>query len=247
MRRTAALGLGLVAIFSATVVARLPAKWLQPLLPAQVACSAPGGTIWRGSCADLVAGGNAYGAVTWELHPLRLFIARLAATVTLKKGSDLFAGEIDRGIGGRIRARDVDATVDLANRLLPQLPPTIRGRLRLELAGIDLAQGRVNSIEGRIEVRDLAQSGTGTGALGSYELVFEQSADATGQIIGKLRDLGGPLSVTGTVALTPEPGYQIDGLVAPTASTPPSLVKQLEFLGTPDATGRRPFSLAGTL
>jgi len=35
----------------------------------------------------------------------------------------------------------------------------------------------------------------------------------------------------------------VSGLVAPRASADPSLVSQLKILGTPDAQGRRPFSL----
>ena len=58
--------------------------------------------------------------------------------------------------------------------------------------------------------------------------------------------LGGPVGVTGTLTLTGEPGYVIDGLVTVRADTAPALAAQIAILGTPDSEGRRPFSIAGT-
>jgi hypothetical protein len=64
--------------------------------------------------------------------------------------------------------------------------------------------------------------------------------------VGQIRDLGGPLSVTGTLKLTRQGGYEVEGLVAARADAPPELINNMRFLGSPDATGRRPFSLSGT-
>ena len=69
---------------------------------------------------------------------------------------------------------------------------------------------------------------------------------AKGEPTGKLRDLDGPLAVEGTLRLTPQPGYELEGLVAPRRGAPPEIVSSLPFLGAPDATGRRPFSVVGT-
>ena len=68
------------------------------------------------------------------------------------------------------------------------------------------------------------------------------------QIIGgQLRDLGsGPLAVEGTVRLTPEPGFDLEGLVTARPTASPELAQDIQFLGSPDARGRRPFSLAAT-
>jgi hypothetical protein len=38
----------------------------------------------------------------------------------------------------------------------------------------------------------------------------------------------------------------VEGLVAPRADASKAVTDTLRFLGTPDAQGRRPFSLAGT-
>jgi len=64
--------------------------------------------------------------------------------------------------------------------------------------------------------------------------------------IGKLRDLDGPLAVEGSLRLTRQPGFDLEGLVAPRSGAAPELVNNIRYLGSPDATGRRPFSVAGT-
>ena len=58
--------------------------------------------------------------------------------------------------------------------------------------------------------------------------------------------MGGPLALDATLQLTHDPGYVLQGQVAARPSAPAQLADQLKYLGTPDSSGRRPFSLAGT-
>ena len=62
-----------------------------------------------------------------------------------------------------------------------------------------------------------------------------------------VEECGGPLAVQGTLRLTRQPGYVLEGQVAPRDGAPPELIGNLQLLGTPDGLGRRPFSIAGTL
>ena len=80
-------------------------------------------------------------------------------------------------------------------------------------------------------------------ALGSYSVSFP---GGSGDPVGTLRDLEGPLALEGTLRLTPAPGFELEGVIAARRGAPPELVNSLRFLGSPDATGRRPFSLSGT-
>ena len=79
-------------------------------------------------------------------------------------------------------------------------------------------------------------------ALGGYELKFAGDAAADGKLTGQLRDTGGPLDVAGTLTLTPAPGYLLSGTVATRPEASPTLVRQIAFLGSPDAAGRRSFA-----
>jgi hypothetical protein len=62
--------------------------------------------------------------------------------------------------------------------------------------------------------------------------------------VGQLRSLSGPLDVEGTLRLTRSPpGFLAEGLVATHPDASPQLVQSLAYLGTPDAQGRRHFSV----
>jgi hypothetical protein len=56
-----------------------------------------------------------------------------------------------------------------------------------------------------------------------------------------------PLEVVGSVRLTANRNYVIDAQVGTRPNAPASIVKALQYLGSPDAQGRRPLSVAGSL
>jgi hypothetical protein len=108
---------------------------------------------------------------------------------------------------------------------------------------VQVQRGVIREIQGRIEVRNLEERSGNNTALGSYSVSFP---GGSGDPVGTLRDLEGPLALEGTLRLTPAPGFELEGLIAARRDAPPELVNSLRFLGSPDATGRRPFSLSGT-
>jgi general secretion pathway protein N len=243
VKRSLWLLLAALCAFAVILVARLPAAWVVPA-PGKAAagCIATEGTLWRGSCSGLVVNGTPAGDLTWELHPLRLFAGRLAAHVSLAGPALQGSAEAEAGLRGLLLARAVQASLPLDPRILPGLPAGLRGQAQLALARVQLEHGIVTALQGRIEVHDL-ESRDGPAHLGSYALDFPAS---TGEPTGKLRDLDGPLSVDGELKLTRQGGFEIQGSVAPKPGAPPELSNQLRYLGSPDASGRRAFSLSGT-
>jgi hypothetical protein len=125
---------------------------------------------------------------------------------------------------------------------MPQTPPGLRGLVRADLATLEWSGRAITAIAGRIEALDLAQRAM---ALGDFVVVFPATS-AGSEPVGTLDDLGGPLDLSGTVRLTREPGWEMQGLVAARPEASPELARQLQYLGRPDAAGRRPFSIAGT-
>jgi hypothetical protein len=141
----------------------------------------------------------------------------------------------------------VHMRADGSARLLPGVPADLDGRVRLALEAFALRDRVVTALQGLVEVRDVQQrTSDGRLALGSYELRFDGSPGASGNIVGQLKDLGGPLDVQGTLALTPAPGYLLNGTVAVRPDAPPGLARQIAFLGSPDGAGRRPFAQEAT-
>lgn len=229
-----------------TIVARWPLAWTTRWLPAGVECNAPAGSAWRGRCGALTAGGVPLGDTSWQFHPLSLLRGTLALSIRTQQGTDHIAAELELKPDGRRVAHHVTADLTLGTGILQQVSMGLTGRVQARLERAVLRGRRVHDLVGVVTVQHLAQGAT---PLGNYEARFP-ATPVTGNesttVQGELRDLGGPLGFTGTVAFTDEPGYVIDGLVAARADTPPALARQIAFLGTPDAGGRRPFSIAGT-
>jgi len=229
--------------FVAIVLARMPAAWVVPARASQWACASIDGSLWSGACGGLTVSGTPFGDLSWELHPLRLAAGRLAAHVTLSHGPADAAADVELTFGQRLTARNVVADLPLDPALLPSVPPNLHGRAHLELALAQVQHGIIRQLQGRIEVRNLEERSGNNTALGSYSVSFP---GGSGDPIGALRDLEGPLALEGTLRLTPAPGFELEGVIAARRGAPPELVNSLRFLGSPDATGRRPFSLSGT-
>ena len=82
--------------------------------------------------------------------------------------------------------------------------------------------------------------------LGSFELRFVPPSQPL-VMEAQLRDLNGPLSVTGMLHLEASGSYQLDGSIAARPGASAELTQKLQMLGPPDIQGRQTFSLAGSL
>ena len=245
MKRTVTvIVLGVVA-FAAIVLARLPASWLLPEGGADFSCASVDGSIWSGYCGGLRVRGVALGDLAWQLRPARLLLGRLAAHIDLEHPPTTSAqGDVEMGLGGAIIARNLTASLPLDPTLLPGAPSTLSGTLHLDLALAQVTQkGVVRKLKGRIEASDLIDRSGYVTPLGNFAVTFP---GGTPQPTGDVQDLGGPLAVSGKLVLTPQPGYDLSGYVTPRASANQALINAIEFLGSPDAQGRRPFALSGT-
>jgi hypothetical protein len=232
--------------FALIVIARFPAVWAAGALPQWLSCDEVSGTVWNGGCTGLtLRHQELLGDLSWQLHPIRLLAARLAAHVQLTQGPAFLNGDLEWGLGQRLHGRDIHASFDLNPALVPALPANLSGSARADLAYIEMQGNRLTDVRGRIEVHDLVQHHGAPTPLGSYTLTFPGAAGG-GEIAGELKDSGGPLALEGTLRMTPEPGFLLDGKVASRASVAPELARQLQILGSPDAQGRRSFSIANT-
>jgi hypothetical protein len=243
VRRSLWIALLAAVAFVAIVLARLPAAWVVPARGAQWACAGIDGSLWSGTCAGLTVSGTPLGDMSWELHPLRLLAGRLAAHVSLSHGPAEAAADVELTFGQRITARNVVADLPLDPALLPSVPANLHGRAHLELALAQVQHGIIRQLQGRIEARNLEERSGNNTALGSFSVSFP---GGSGDQVGTLRDLEGPLALEGTLRLTSAPGFELEGVIAARRGAPPELVNSLRFLGSPDATGRRPFSLSGS-
>ena len=249
MKRTIWLIVFGVLVFAGIVVARLPASWVMPGPQSGVACADIDGSIWNGTCTGLVFQQQPVGDLSWELHAGKLLSGRVNADVVLTRPTGSAQGNVETGFDKKITARAIKADLPIDRELVVALPPNfrgLRGKLHADLALLRFDGQAIRTLEGVVEARDLTDGeGAGAQRWGSYSLTFPASTG--GDPLGQIRDLGGgPLAVEGTLKLTREPGFDIEGLVAARPTASPELAKDIQFLGSADAQGRRPFSLAGT-
>jgi hypothetical protein len=243
VRRSVWIALLGAAAFAVIVVTRLPASWVFPH-SATFGCASVDGTVWSGACSGLTVQRAALGDLSWDLRPLRLLTGVLAAHVVLEHGVVSTRADVDLGLFGSVTLRQVLADVPLDPAVVPRVPNALRGTVHADLELARLQHGVVTELKGRIEAHDLTQRSGKVTPLGSYAVVFP---GGSGEQVGRVQDLGGPLAVQGTLTLTSAPGYVLEGQVAARAGAAPELVTGLQFLGTPDALGMRPFSMAGSL
>jgi general secretion pathway protein N len=235
-----------VAAFAVTLLAALPARLISPLLPANVTVGLLDGTLWHGSTDSLAVNGRQLGAVGWRLLPLHLFRGRLALDLSLTRADGQARGQLAVGFGGRVETRNLTATLPLAALAGNIAPARWSGTVDAKLARLALRPGAVPEIEGVIEAHNLQAPPPDGAVIGNYRVTFDAASAQKDQLVGKLQDLEGPMQVTGTVTLGADRSYVVDGLVAPRAGASESVTHTLQFLGAPDAQGRRPFSVAGT-
>ena len=246
MKRAVWISLLALLAFAIILIARLPVQWVAGFIPKNISCAQLSGTVWNGTCSDLTAQGVQVGEVSWQLRALPLLSRKVSAHVDVARGAHFVRADVEASSDGRLIARNVQADVPLDRALIPQLPPNLTGDARANLAVLKVEKGAVTAVEGQLEADNLIQgAGSQRAPLGDYSLTFPP-ADPSAEPVGQLKSLRGPLDVVGTLKLTREPGFVLEGQVAAGREAAPQLVRQLAYLGSPDEHGRRPFSLAAT-
>jgi hypothetical protein len=236
-----------VVAFAAIVIARLPASWVVPAPPSAVSCVSVDGSIWSGTCGGLTVQGSPLGDLVWDVHAVRLLTGKLSANIVLTRPTGSVRGDFDVGLDKSLTARNVLADLPLDQdvmSLMPQNLRTVHGTAHADITFAHIKKNIVTQLQGRIELHDLEDHGRDVLPLGNYSLTFPGgSGDPTGQ----LQDLGGPLSVQGTVRLTQDmPGFELQGYITPRPDAAQALLNQLQYLGSPDAQGRRQFGTTVT-
>lgn len=232
--------------FLLVLIALLPARWIAPLLPHAMHCQQLDGSAWRGSCSGLTTANGALGDLAWDLHALQLLRGRLELQLDLTNQGSYLRGVLGMGFGGALHGRNVTLDLPLTSALVSSLPAGAHARLSGKLSRIDWNGKFLETLQGEVDILDFV--GSQGQIFGSYQALFapDANAAASGTPTGVVHDLGGPLALDATLQFTRDPGYLLQGQVAARPAAPADLADELKYLGSPDASGRRPFSLSGT-
>jgi hypothetical protein len=242
----------LTVAFCLTVLTRLPLSWLSPLLPANVRCEQPTGSLWQGGCGAVrlttATGANSPlsdATVAWRWLPLRLLRLRLALSVQLQVAGTTAEALLQRG-WGRWEVLELNARGPLDHRLLPLAPVGWSGRLQIDHGRLRWQDGQLTALDGVVMASELRSAPPQSLPYGSYRLQLAPAAQGA-PIIGQLVDVDGPLGVSAQWQISPTLAWQLEGTVITRATAAETLALQLQMLGNADAQGRRQFSMAGQL
>jgi len=231
--------------FMLVLIVRFPARWISPLLPHGMHCRQLDGSAWNGSCTDLTGSNGPLGDLRWELHPLQLLRGRLDLQLDLTNQGSYLRGDVALGLGGALHGRDVSLDFPLNSQVVSSFPAGAHARLLGKLSRIEWTGKFLSELQGELDIQDLV--GSQGAALGNYQAIFAPAAGGDADLpLGVVHDSGGALALDATLQLNHDPGYVLQGNVAARTSASPEIANVVKYLGSPDAAGRRPFSLAGT-
>jgi hypothetical protein len=248
MRRPVVLAAAGLAAFLLFLVAFLPASVALRFLPPDIALDGLQGSVWRGSVASASWRGHALGPVRWSSRFWRLALLELNYAVEQGPPDGRVTLDVAARSGGRLALSSVRGSLAMAAFQGVLAPRGWTGRIELDIARVELLDGRPVAAEGTVFVRGLSAPYAGSGGLGDFELLLGEGSVGGEGIAGRLRDLGnGPMKVRATLSLDPTGRYLMSGEVATAPGADPRMQQALAYLGPPDALGRRNFAIEGTL
>ena len=206
------------------------------------------GSAWKGRAQMLQIQSVNLGAVEWDLHALALLTLKLQADVKITRPEGFAEAEVSVRSADAVTLEDLTASLPLS-ALAGVAPAGWSGTVNMKFSELVLSNGWPASANGTAEVLNVSSPNKNAPLTGSYKLTFPAAGveAAEGVLAADLVDLGGPLQIQGELELRPDRSYLLAGHVAARPDAPRNLANQLEILGPPDAEGRRPFSLEGTL
>ncbi|HMN43291.1 MAG TPA: type II secretion system protein N [Povalibacter sp.] len=238
-----ALGVAAYLVFALVTV---PASVVASFLPPGVVAAGTEGTAWNGRAATVVVGGAPIGSITWKLHALPLLALKLKADVKVTRSDGFLQATVATSGGEDLSLTQFTGSLPLASLPPGAMPGGWTGTLNMRLARLDLTNGWPVGADGTLEVIDLVGPARKPVGMGSYKIIFPPELTGN-ELVGALSDMGGPLEIAGNVRLSANRSYLIEGSVATRPEASQSMTDSLQILGTPDAQGRRPFSLSGTM
>jgi general secretion pathway protein N len=240
------LGALAYAIFLVTVI---PARLVFDRLASYgVKASAVEGSIWNGRARGMQVGVLTLGDVAWQLKFFPLFTGRLLADTQLMRSDGSAKAAVSASFSGRVVLSRVSADLPI-DAIVGSggLPGGWRGKIKAQMPEVALENGWPVAAKGTIEVVDLTGPAQQPADIGSYRLTFPGGNTSDKTVVGKLEDLQAAIAANGELKLSPGRAYVLDVHVAARPNAPESLKQGMQYLGAPDAQGRRPFSVSGTL
>ncbi len=246
-RKWLLIGVGAYLLF---VLVTLPATLLSRQLAKHgVRSAGVSGSVWHGQVTGLQAGVLNLGNAEWRMRFLPLLTGKLAADVKLTQANGFAQARVSAALTGRIALTDVSASLPLQSLVgSGGLPGGWVGTAQAKFSELVLKDNWPVSAQGTLDIVDLTGPAGQPNNIGAYRLQFPAPNAVADTLTGALEDLDGAvIDVTGTLKFAADRSYELNTLVAARNTTPTNIAESMQVLGPPDAQGRRPLSVSGTM
>jgi len=235
---------GLLAFFLvlvSTFPANVAYRWFAP---PEIQLSGISGSIWHGRAAEGLAAGAYFRDLSWRLKPLALLGGKLAFATDSSPASGRLHTDVAVGLNGTITFSGLSGTLPLTLVHPAFQQNGLSGDISLQFDHLVLKDGLPVEARGSVTISGFFVPTLSAGVLGDFRAEF-QTTDRG--ITASLDDLSGVLDVAGVITVSPDRSYSLIGEVAARPGAPPSVEQQLQYLGSPNERGQRPFRFEGTL
>ena len=228
---------GLILMFPARVA-------YQAFVPDGVRFAGIGGTLWSGSATEGQIGALYLRNVRWSMRPVALLTGKLAFELSADPAGGFIEADVALSPGGSVRLTDVEGGVSISAMQSVIPAPGIEGNLRVQFDDLLIEDGLPTAAVGTVEVFGLVARGLSPTPIGDFRA---ELVSTDGGISGSLEDLAGVLDIAGSIRVSTDRSYLLQGLVAPKPAASGAIVDQLRLLGSPNERGQRQFRLEGRL
>ena len=204
------------------------------------------GTLWSGRAGTIATRKASVGPVVWDWRPTAVLLGRLEYDTFFQLAAGGGEARVGRGLFDGLYLKALEGNLNGAQ--LTQwvaVPGTqLGGSILVDLPRAEFSDGTVTGLEGSIVWENASIIGPVELALGTSQV---ELSEQDGQLIGTVSDRGGPIAVSGAVALHNGNRYGLNAKIKPRADADPALQDALGLLGQPDRAGNYAISYSGTL
>jgi hypothetical protein len=228
---------GLILMFPARVAYR----WFAP---AEFVASGISGSVWNGHANEAITYGIYFRDLSWRIRVLDFVTAKLGYAIESKLASGSVDANIAIGIGGTLRATDLQASLPLASMSSISSLAGIRGLVSANFSEIKIESAMPVVAAGVLEISGLTLPLVSSDSLGGFKAEF--SSQDSG-ITASIEDTDAVIDLAGSLQLSPDGSYQLRAHLTATGDTSAAIRQQLQFLGPANDRGQHELRLEGRL